>query len=90
MLFAHQLNTEFNAQKWITFNEDTMSGPADAISVFIFSPRVAPNKLKQGGSQWRHTHNILDVPQKKKLREQTTWPSDRPVPANSLLCKLVI
>jgi hypothetical protein len=64
------------------FNEGTVSGPADIIPVFNFSPRVVkevegncshiisypPSKFQQSGSQWWQAHSILGVSSKLKPR----------------------
>jgi hypothetical protein len=64
------------------FKEGTMTGLADIISAFKFSPHVVkqvegncshcitypPSKFRPSGSQWRHAHSILDVPPKEKLK----------------------
>jgi hypothetical protein len=62
------------------FNEGTVSGPADIISVLNFSPHVAkqiegncshcmscpPSKFRQNDSQWWHVHSILHIPPKEE------------------------
>jgi hypothetical protein len=62
------------------FNEGTVSGPADNISVLNFGPHVIkqvegnyshciscpPSKFRQSGNQWWHVHSILDVSPKEK------------------------
>jgi hypothetical protein len=63
-------------------SEGTVSGPADIISVFSFSPHIKqvegnyshcishpPSKFQQTGSQlWWCVHSILDVPPKENMK----------------------
>jgi hypothetical protein len=70
------------------FNKGTISGLADIMFVFNFSPLIV--KEVRGN---RSRYSISDVPPIERIKgskvRRMRWPSERPVPANPFLWKIV-
>jgi hypothetical protein len=88
------------------FNEGTVIGPADIISVYNFSPHVVmqvedncshcisypPSKFRQSDTNGgTHTASLMNLKKTKGSKvRRTRWPSDRPAPTDPFLWKLAI